>query len=52
MEKICKITNGTFSWILEVDGKKITFNGFDAAEYFADHYKKLGYVVVIIDEND
>lgn len=42
---ICKITNGKFSWVLEVDGKTITFNGSDNADYFAEIYTKLGYTI-------
>ena len=40
---VCKITNDKFSWLLEVDGKTITFNGSDNADYFAEIYTKLGY---------
>lgn len=40
---ICKITNDKFSWVLQVDGKTIPFNGSDNADYFADLYTKLGY---------
>ncbi|NRA77300.1 MAG: hypothetical protein HRU18_03745 [Pseudoalteromonas sp.] len=40
---VCKITNDKFSWVLEVDGKIITFNGSDNADYFAELYTKLGY---------
>lgn len=45
MKKVCKITNGQFSWIMEVDGEEITFNGGHNAEYFERHYKSLGYEV-------
>jgi len=44
--KVCTIINGTFSWVLKVDGKEISFNGFDNAEYFAKLYKKLGYLIL------
>ena len=40
---VCKITNDKFSWVLEVDGKTITFNGSDNADYFAELYTKFGY---------
>ena len=50
MKKKCKIINGRFSWIMEVDGHKISFQGFYNAEYFRDHYKKLGYDVEYIPE--
>ena len=42
---VCKITNDKFSWVLEVDGKTITFNGSDNADYFAELYTKLGYSI-------
>ena len=42
---VCKITNDKFSWVLEVDGKTITFNGCDNADYFAKIYTKLGYTI-------
>ena len=45
--KVCKITNGQFSWILEVDGRVITFDGGDNAEYFANLYRKLDYSVKV-----
>ena len=41
----CKITNDKFSWVLEVDGKTITFNGSDNADYFAGLYTILGYSI-------
>lgn len=44
---ICKITNDKFSWVLEVDGKTITFNGGDIADYFAELYTKLGYEIIL-----
>jgi hypothetical protein len=43
---ICKITNDKFSWVLEVDGKTVTFNGGDNADYFAELYAKLGYEII------
>ena len=43
---ICKITNDKFSWVLEVDGKTIAFNGSDNADYFAELYTKLGYEII------
>jgi len=46
---ICKLTNGQFSWIMSVDGQEISFDGFYNAEYFAKHYRKLGYKVEWID---
>lgn len=42
----CKITNDKFSWVLEVDGKTILFQGSDAADYFAGVFAKLGYKIV------
>jgi hypothetical protein len=44
--KICKITNDTFSWILEVDNETITFNGQSNAEYFGNLYTNLGYKII------
>lgn len=43
--KVCKIINDISSWVLEVDGKTILFNGFENADYFAELYTKLGYKV-------
>lgn len=43
--KMCKLVNGNFSWILEVDGKTIAFNGASNADYFAKHYESIGYKV-------
>ena len=48
-DKPCKITNGNFSWALEVDGASISFQSADAAQYFVDHYRQLGYSVEIDD---
>jgi len=45
-EKVCRIVNGRFSYQLIVDGEKIAFNYSWNAEYFARHYKALGYKVV------
>jgi uncharacterized protein YmfQ (DUF2313 family) len=45
--KKCKITNDKFSWVLEVDGVVITFDGGSAAEYFEQHYTALGYEVEV-----
>jgi len=44
--KECVITNEQFSWVLKVDNFKIPFVGFTCADYFEEHYKKLGYTVV------
>lgn len=43
--KVCKIINDKLSWFLEVDNKKISFNGSDNADYFANIYTELGYVI-------
>jgi uncharacterized Rossmann fold enzyme len=43
---VCKLINGQFSWILEVDNRKVLFTGFDNADYFDNHYSKLGYQVI------
>jgi len=50
--KICKIINGHFSWILEVDGESITFQGGHNADYFETHYTKLGYNIEKIDRHN
>jgi uncharacterized protein YmfQ (DUF2313 family) len=50
MEKTCKIINGQFSWILEVDGQSIGFQGGLNADYFERHYRSLGYKVERINE--
>ena len=42
---VCKISNDKFNWVLEADGKTITFNGSDNAYYFAEIYIKLGYTI-------
>ena len=47
--KECVIENGQFSYILRVDCKEISFQGMDCAEYFAEHYRNLGYDVKRID---
>lgn len=44
--KDCILVNADFSWILQVDGKMIHFQGHDSAEYFAEHYNALGYNVI------
>ena len=49
-KKECKIYNGQFSWILEVDGKTIGFSGISNAEYFEEHYKSIGYDVQVISQ--
>lgn len=47
--KLCVLTNGQFSWMLQVDGQTIDFDGYYNAEYFRDHYGDLGYTVIIED---
>jgi len=49
MDKICKIINGQFSWILEVDGEEISFQGGWNADYFERHYSGLGYKIERVD---
>lgn len=44
-KKVCKLINGQFSWVLEVDGESIGFSGASSADYFEKHYRKLGYTV-------
>ncbi len=43
--KICKIVNNNFSWVMFVDEQAVSFSGRHNAEYFASHYRKLGYEV-------
>jgi len=43
---VCKITNDKFSWVMEVDGHTILFNGSENADYFAKTFVKLGYEIV------
>lgn len=45
MDKICKLVNDKFSWIMYVDNLAIPINGLLYAEYFAGHYKTLGYTI-------
>ena len=45
-KKVCKLINNKFSWVLEVDGKQIHFDGSYNADYFAKHYTDLGYEVI------
>jgi hypothetical protein len=52
MNKVCKIINSKFSWILGVDGQTISFQGFYNADYFERHYSELGYEVIRIDEHN
>jgi len=52
MDKKCKIINGKFAWILEVDGKTIVFQGGGSADYFENHYTLLGYRVERIADQD
>ena len=46
MNKICKIINDRFCVVLEVDGQSIGFKSSASADYFAIHYKKLGYTII------
>ena len=52
MNKICKIINDQFSWVLEVDGHSISFDGSYNADYFEQHYKTLGYEVKRLNRNN
>lgn len=52
MDKICKLINEKFSWILKVDGHEIVFNGSWNADYFEQHYSELGYKVERIDRHN
>ena len=48
--KEVKLINGRFSWFLCVDGKRIPFQGSENADYFAEHYRSLGYTVIFEEE--
>ena len=50
LNKICKIINSQFSYILEVDEMKISFQGGHNADYFEEHYSELGFKVERIDD--
>jgi len=52
MNKVCKIINGKFAWLLEVDGQRVPFQGGCYADYFEKHYSELGYKVERITEED
>lgn len=45
MDKICKLVNDRFSWIMYIDGQTISFDGGSNSHYFAKHYKELGYTI-------
>jgi len=45
MNKICKLVNDKFSWIMYVDEEEIAFDGHHNADYFAQHYSDLGYAI-------
>ena len=44
--KICKIVYEDFSYMMYVDGTKLSINDF-SADYFANHYLECGYTVVL-----
>jgi len=46
-QKVCIITNDNFSYNLNVDNQNISFICSWNAEYFKDHYEKLGYKVIL-----
>jgi metal-dependent hydrolase (beta-lactamase superfamily II) len=50
MDKVCKIINSQFSYILEVDGMKIPFDYMHNSDYFEKHYSELGYKIEKIDD--
>lgn len=52
MDKVCKIINGKFSWLLQVDGRTISFLGRVNADYFENHYVNIGYTVERIDQDE
>lgn len=44
--KECILFNARFNWFLIVDGQEISFQGRHNADYFEEHYKKLGYEII------
>ena len=51
-KQTCKITNGQFTWVMEVDNQVINFDLSENAEYFYKHYRELGYKMIIDDEHN
>ncbi len=51
-KKVCKIIGTPFSYLLEIDGKCISFQGYSNAQYFETHYKSLGYEIQYFVEGD
>jgi len=51
MPKICKVINDKLTWLLEVDGKRISFTGEENAMYFLNHYRQLSYSVILEDRS-
>ena len=47
-----KMTNGRFSWILEIDGHNIPIQGHDNAAYLVMLLKRIGYDVEIDDDTN
>lgn len=51
-DKLCYIEDSQFCYYLHVDGQRIGFLGWEEADYFKEHYEKLGYKVVLGAPND
>jgi len=45
---LCTIVNGKHFWIMTVDDQEICFVGYHIADYFAKHYRNIGYKVIFI----
>lgn len=45
-KKKCKIINDKFSWIMEVDNRRIEFQGHSNADYLAKKFEELDYEIV------
>ena len=43
--KVCKLINTTYSWLMEVDDREINIPNLSSAEYFESLFTKLGYKV-------
>ncbi len=46
-KKVCKLSNKELNWVMSVDEREISFEGYFNAVYFKEHYEGLGYEVII-----
>lgn len=51
MDKTCRLINDKFSYILEVDGYSISFQGHSSFLYFKELYAGLGYNIVTVNNS-